>query len=227
MTARVASLGAMRVEPPLPPRRPEIGDDLPAGGADQIVQERLADEVDLTGDLTGLAVPNLRLRGSRLRAADLSEAQLRGLDASDLLVEEGSWANAALDEASLVRLEASGLRATGARFTETTVADATFQDCRLDLASFRFAELDRIVFRDCRLEEADFYGAKLRSVLFERCVLAAATFETAALERCELRGCDLTDIAGVDRLAGSRMPLADVVQIAALLATAAGIEILD
>jgi uncharacterized protein YjbI with pentapeptide repeats len=215
------------VEPPLPPRRPEVADDLPPGDADEVVRERLADEVELSGELTGLAVPSLRLRGSRLRAANLSEAQLRGLDATDLLVQEGSWANAGLDEASLARVEASGLRATGARFTETTLADVTFADCRLDLASFRFAELDRVVLSDCRLEEADFYGAKLRSVLFERCVLTGATFETAELERCELRACDLTGIAGVDRLAGARMPVADVIQIAGLLATAAGIEVVD
>ena len=66
-----------------------------------------------------------------------------------------------------------GLRGTGAQFAEATLTDCTFADCRLDLTSFRFAQLERVVFRDCRLEEADFHGATLRSVRFERCVLDA------------------------------------------------------
>ena len=102
-----------------------------------------------------------------------------------------------------------------------------FVDCRLDLASFRHSVLERVAFRDCRLEEADFYGATLRSVSFERCVLVRATFSNAGFERCELRDCELEGLVGVERLAGIRMPLADVIQIAGLLATAAGIQVVD
>jgi hypothetical protein len=69
--------------------------------------------------------------------------------------------------------------------------------------------------------------ATLRSVRFEKCVLTRATIETANLERCEMRGCELTELAGVERLCGTRMPWPDVVQIAGLLATATGIDVVD
>ena len=36
------------------------------------------------------------------------------------------------------------------QFAEATFADCTFADCRLDLTSFRFAQLERVVFRDCQ-----------------------------------------------------------------------------
>ena len=32
----------------------------------------------------------------------------------------------------------------------------TFRGCRLDLAGFRFARLQRVAFEDCVLREADF-----------------------------------------------------------------------
>jgi uncharacterized protein YjbI with pentapeptide repeats len=216
------------VEAPLPPRSPEVAAELPRADRDELIANRAADEVELAGlELRGFTLPNLRLRGSRLRAVELDEATLTGLDAADVVVADGSWANIRLEECSIARLEAVGLRATGAAFTESRLADATFADCRLDLASFRFAELDRVAFRDCRLEEADFYGATLRSVRFERCTLTGASLETATLARCELRGCDLAELRGVERLAGARMPLPDLVQIAGLLAAASGIEVVD
>ena len=60
---------------------------------------------------------------------------------------------------------------------------------------------------------------------FESCVLAAASVDTATFDRCELRGCELTDLVGAERLRGVRMPWPDVVQIAGLLAAANGIEV--
>ena len=218
----------MTVEAPLPPRPPDIAAALGRTGSEDVIREHRVEESELDGiDLAGLPLHNLRVRDSRLCGVDLSGSALAGLDLADAVVHEGSWANAVAGQATIVRLEAAGLRGTGAQFAEATLTDCTFADCRLDLASFRFAQLERIVFRDCRLEEADFYGATLRSVRFEKCVLTRATFETASLDRCELRGCELTDLTGVESLRGTRMPWPDVVQIAGLLAAASGIDVVD
>jgi uncharacterized protein YjbI with pentapeptide repeats len=103
----------------------------------------------------------------------------------------------------------------------------TFDDCRLDLSSFRFATLERVVFRDCRLEEADFYEARLRSVLFERCPLREATLDGATIERVDLRGCDLEGASGAASLRGARMPWPDVVANAGTFAAALGIVATD
>jgi len=216
------------VEAPLPPRPPDIAAALGRADADDVIRDRRVEESELDGvDLAGLSLHNLRVRDSRLRGVDLSGSALAGLDVADAVVHEGSWANTIAGQATIVRLEATGLRGTGAQFAEAALTDCTFADCRLDLTSFRFAQLERIVFRDCRLEEAYFYGATLRSVRFEKCVLTRATIETATFDRCELRGCELTDLTGVEQLRGTRMPWPDVVQIAGLLAAATGIDVVD
>jgi uncharacterized protein YjbI with pentapeptide repeats len=120
----------------------------------------------------------------------------------------------------------AGTRATGAQLAEAHLVDVVFDGVRLDLASFRQARLERVVFRDCRLEESDFGGARLESVLFERSPLVRATIAGAAFERCELRGCDLAGIVGPEALRGVRMPWADVLASADVLAAAAGVVVL-
>ena len=77
------------------------------------------------------------------------------------------------------------------------------------------------------MSECDFHGAHLKDVLFERCDLREATLSFGALERVELRGCELAGARGAESLRGARMPWDDVLQNAPLFAAVAGIEILD
>jgi uncharacterized protein YjbI with pentapeptide repeats len=77
------------------------------------------------------------------------------------------------------------------------------------------------------MSDCDFYGSALKDVLFERCELREATFSTCTLERVELRGCDLAGARGVEALRGARMTWNDVIENAALFASAIGIEIVD
>jgi uncharacterized protein YjbI with pentapeptide repeats len=105
--------------------------------------------------------------------------------------------------------------------------DVTFLECRIDLVGLRFAKLQRVVFRDCRMSECDLYGASLVDVLFESCDLREATVSAVTLDRVELRGCDLAGLRGTEALRGARMPWGDVLQHAALFATALGVEIVD
>jgi len=89
------------------------------------------------------------------------------------------------------------------------------------------ATLERVVFRDCRMAECDFYESSLTDVLFERCELREATFSGARMKRVEIRGCDLAGLQGVEALRGARLRWSDVLEIAPLLATALGLEIVD
>lgn len=187
---------------------------------------------DLPGDVPTAEIPDgrlydLHLLEVRVDAADLSGRVASGLTLRDVQVREGDWSTFRADHASMTRVQASGLRGTGAELGESTLRDVSFVECRLDLSAFRHATLERVVFRDCRLDEADFYGATLTSVLFERTGLVGATVEAATFGRCELRGCELEGLRGVERLRGVRMPWPDIVQIAGLLAAATGIEIVD
>jgi uncharacterized protein YjbI with pentapeptide repeats len=92
------------------------------------------------------------------------------------------------------------------------VLDATLQGCNLANVQARRA--------------TDFLQSELQSVRFHGCDLTQADFRGAQLDRCELRGCELEGAHGVQRLAGSAMPWADIVQHAGTWAAALGIEVL-
>ena len=148
-------------------------------------------------------------------------------DLVDAVVVDLDWANERSRGWSAQRLELRRCRLTGAELAEATLVDVTVEECRLDLVGVRHAQLERVVFRDCRMGECDFYGSSLKDVLFERCELREATFSTCSLQRVEFRGCDLAGARGAEALRGARMTWNDVIENAALFATALGIEVVD
>jgi len=219
----------VKVEPPVAPKPP----DLPAELEEVELGHRALGALRLEGvhvrgaDLSDRAAPDLTLLEARLDDVVLDAAEAAGIRLRDVVVARGSWAGLRTSRGTIDRVEASGVRGTGADLAETELADVVFADCRFDLASFRHATLARVVFRDCRLEEADFGGATLSSVRFERCSLAGASVHAASFSRCELRACDLTGLVGAASLGGTRMTRVDLLGIADLLAGALGIEVVE
>jgi uncharacterized protein YjbI with pentapeptide repeats len=63
--------------------------------------------------------------------------------------------------------------------------------------------------------------------MLEDCDLTRAGWSGVRFERCELRGCDLSDAIGLERLRGVRMPWDDVIRSAGEIARAAGIEVIE
>jgi uncharacterized protein YjbI with pentapeptide repeats len=185
----------------------------------------------LDGDLEDLAPGELAagasIEGARLRDVDLSGARVRGLRLVDVVVDRGNLANTAAHELSLRRVALTGARLTGAQWTGGTIADTTFRDCRIDLATFAGTTFERVAFDGCLLAQADFRDALLRSVRFDGCDLTEADLAGVRIDRCELRGCTLDGLAGVERLRGAALPWGDVVGNAALFAAALGIRVLD
>jgi uncharacterized protein YjbI with pentapeptide repeats len=161
---------------------------------------------------------------------DLDEAEEPPLELGDLVdavVTDADWANQRSPRLALKRVELRQIRLTGAELGEATFTDVVFDDCRLDLATFRFAKLERVVFRDCLMNECDFYGASNKDVLFERCNLRESVLSSLKIERVELRGCELDGAQGIESLRTARMPWNDVLSAAPLFAQALGIEIVD
>ena len=195
---------------PRPPEPPRLDDDL---------DERPLDPASIAD--------GLRVEGARLADADLSGARLRGLRLADVAIERGNYANTAAPELDARRIAVAGARLTGAQWTGGTIADATFRDCRIDLATFAGTTFERVVFDGCLLAQADFRDALFRSVRFDRCDLTEADLAGVRIDRCELRGCTLDGVAGIERLRGAAMPWADVVGHAGVLAAALGIRVLD
>jgi uncharacterized protein YjbI with pentapeptide repeats len=187
----------------------------------------------LDGDVEALAPRANELRDARavsearLVDVDLSGARLAGLRLTDVVVESGSLANLVAPELSLRRVVVTGARLTGVGWTRGTIADAAFRDCRIDLATFAGTTLERVTFDGCRLAQTDFREALLRSVRFDACDLTGADLGLVRLDGCELRGCVLDGLTGLERLRGAAMPWADVVGNAALFAAALGIRVLE
>ena len=164
---------------------------------------------------------------ARPGALYLSGAERGGLQLADLALRRDDLANLTAPEIVLRRVELTGVRLTGAAWTRGRITDALFRDCRIDLATFAGTTFERVSFEDCLLAQADFREALLRDVRFDRCDLSEADFAGVRVDRCELRGCTLDGLAGVERLRGAAMPWADVVGNAALLAAALGIRVLE
>jgi uncharacterized protein YjbI with pentapeptide repeats len=171
--------------------------------------------------------PGASVETARIVDADLSGARLRGLRLHDVVIERGNLANTTAAELSARRVVVAGTRLTGAQWTNGTIGDAAFRDCRIDLATFAGTTFDRVTFDGCLLAQADFRDALLRSVRFDRCDLTEADLAGVRIERVELRGCTLDGVAGIERLRGAAMPWADVVGHAGVLAAALGIRVLD
>jgi uncharacterized protein YjbI with pentapeptide repeats len=169
----------------------------------------------------------LRLTECRLDGVALDETELRRSGMRDVLVAGGSWANVDAGEAFLKRVEFRNTRLTGISFANATLEDVVFGDCRLDLSSFRFAKLASVHFDGCLLAESDFYEAAVKAAVFSSCSLVESSLAGVTFEDTELRGCDLSAIGNAERLRGVRMPWADIVQSADVLAAGLGIEIAE
>jgi uncharacterized protein YjbI with pentapeptide repeats len=167
------------------------------------------------------------LTEARLADVDASGGRIAGLRLVDVIFDRGNLANLAAAEPSLTRVRFTGTRLTGAQWTRGRITDAVFRDCRIDLATFAGTTFERVAFDGCMLGQADFGGALLRSVVFDHCDLTEADLGDVRIDGCELRGCTLDGLVGVERLRGAAMPWPDVVGNAALLASALGIRVLD
>lgn len=128
---------------------------------------------------------------------------------------------------TLLRSTIEGGRMTGFDCPEGLVRDVVFRECRLDLAAFPLARLERVRFEGCRLEEADFREARLKQVRFDDCDLSRADVANARFDRCEIVRCKLNDLRGAASLRGVAMTWDDVVAGAALWANALGILLVE
>ncbi len=213
---------------PIAPEPPDLPDELEAA---EPPAKLLGQELELLllerADLSDANASRIRLVESRLADVDLSGAKLEYATFRDVFVTEGSWANVRATGIVLRRVELERVRLTGAELFGSELDDVAFVDCRLDLASFRSAKLTSVRFQRCRMEEADFQGAAFSSCVFDECVLTRSSWSDVSFTRSEMRSVDLSGAGNPECLRGVRMPWADVVNAAAELADAVGIEIVD
>jgi uncharacterized protein YjbI with pentapeptide repeats len=179
-------------------------------------------------DLAGADAAGGRIARSTLHAVSMTASRLRSVTLTDVRVDGGDASNADWAGARLKRVVFETCRMTGFGGAEVEADDVHFRDCKLDLANFRFARMQRTTFQDCVLHEADFSGAALGSTRFDGCDLRRADFEGARLSRVDLRGSDLEELRGdVLALRGAIVDSVQLVGLAPLLAERAGILVED
>ncbi len=194
------------------------GDDLTDGGA----YNRLA----FTGlDLSGREAVDAEVDECRYSDVNLSQVTLRHAVIRDAVFERCDLANLRARDSAMNRTAARSSRMTGFSWLAGDLRDVTFDDCRIDLASFSGSKLSHVVFTGCRLEQADFGGADLSRARFERCDLSGAQFSGARMTGTRLSGCDLTGITGITSLRGSIIDSTDAIALAMIMASALGITI--
>lgn len=206
--------------------------ELPTTFASVIEPPALVDaEVELLSmkgvDWSGRDAQGLWLSECELLSATLDEISLQRARLVDVAVLDSSLANITGNDTILSRVRLERVRLTGAVLAAAKLDNVTFVDCRLDMCSLRFSQLQIVSFQRCRMEGTDFYEASLDSVMFTDCDLSGATLANANFVGTEMRGCDLSTVQNAERLRGVRMPWVDVMRIAGELASAIGIEVLD
>lgn len=157
--------------------------------------------------LSGLNLERFKLWDSILVSTDLSAARCF--------------------EAGILRSELLGCRMSGAQAGESTIRDVVFQNCKLDLLSFRRCQLERVVFQNCVLDETDFISARLTDVVFMNCDMRGTDFTKAQCTRVDMTRADLAYIKGVTSLKGVRIKPEQMMELAPLVCAEIGFVLAD
>jgi uncharacterized protein YjbI with pentapeptide repeats len=142
---------------------------------------------------------------------------------NDTVFMECDLANAALDQSGLQRVTFDRVRLTGFNAGGSSVHSVAIRECLADLSTWRFANLERVLFENCQLAKSDWTSAQLKHVVFVGCDLSEADFTDADLASVRFRGCTFDGLHGVTGLRGATIDAANLIDLAAAMATALGI----
>lgn len=209
-----------------PPKLTKTGLEL--ANTSQLIPESSLEQVKLSHlDASNLRAKNLSLDEALLECVLLIEARLEKLSLTDAELKACDMSAARCAESSLIRLHIIGGRMTGLDLSCSTIKDVVFEDCKLDMANFRFAKLTRVRFVSCQVVETDFQAAELTDVEFRGCQLERAEFGQCKLKNVDARTSRLYDIHGWQSLKGLTIDSAQLVTIAPQLAVELGLKIAD
>ncbi len=116
--------------------------------------------------------------------ADLSKARF-----TDCTFEQCDLSNAVIDGTGYRTVRFAGCKLLGNRFDRCNpfLLRLSFEQCRLDFASFSTLMLKNTRFTGCSLVEVDFAGAGLSNAQFNDCDLSGALFDGTDLTNADLR----------------------------------------
>jgi uncharacterized protein YjbI with pentapeptide repeats len=210
------------------PVDPQLVENLPSVSATALAGERVElERVRVAGEDAELHAPRLSLDTVRCEGLRIAAAHLPRLRAYMTWWEDCDLSNADMSNADIRHAVLRRSRLTGLGAVEASLRDVLVESCKLDLANWRFAHLERVEFRACVLSDADFSSATLRTVRFDGCDLSAAQFAHAVLDDVDLRGSQLERIGGLDGLRGARIGNEQLLELAPALAAHLGLHVED
>lgn len=171
------------------PTSPELPDELPAFGGPCVESGEVYTELHFSScefhdervqgiSFDRVSFDRARVRNTRLARLHLTDVRLAGCD----------LANSSCTGSSVRRAELDDCRLTGFGFSESTVDDVLFVDCKVGLAVFHHTRFSNCRFERCDLRGADFEGSDLRRVAFRDCDLREARMVDARLGGTDFRG---------------------------------------
>lgn len=210
--------------PKLPARPRTVGGVLDAVGASHGWASLEDAQLDSTTDLTDcdeLELSDCVLDGVDLGATvrpvaiELVRCVLTGCDLSQVRLR-------ALHGTRLVDCKLTGTDVSGVR-----VRDTELERCHLRYVNLRMGGLERVRFAGCVLDDVDFHEATLTDVAFPLSRLQGVNVDRTSFERVDLREATELGITAVTNLRGVVVRPEQVVDLAWVLAAAAGLTVGD
>jgi len=202
--------------------------ELQAGDADDLEPAASLDAFGFDGlTLETLALGGARIEASRLAGVRAAEADLRGTTISEAIVEQLDVpvVRAARTRWRDVRFE--GGRLGSAELYEAEWRSVHFVGCKLGFVKLRGSELRDVQFTDCVVDELDLASTEALRLAFPGTRIRRFDVSRATLRDVDLRGCDIEELAGVASLRGAVVDSAQLMLLAPLLASEAGIRVVD
>ncbi len=209
---------------------PQLSNDLPVlSNLKQLIKrdETLSSAIISDEDISQLTVKSFAATELRLQKVNVTQARLERTSFSDVEFVNCALIASEFPDSSWRRVAVKGSRCSGLQLQTSTLKDVTFNDCKLNLANFRFSKLTNVCFKDCILDQADFYQSELKNVAFLNCVLDKAEFSASKLKQVDFRSSEITGILGIKSLAGAIIDSAQLMALAPILANELMIEVKD
>jgi uncharacterized protein YjbI with pentapeptide repeats len=154
-------------------------------------------------------VRTLRAAGARIARTRMDSVEFTGCDLSSLRWQDGKISRVRFDSCKFL----------AARIQAVTMEHVVFTGCKLDYATLdQIRATGPVLFAGCSLREAELTGCDLAGSLFDDCDLRLTGFGPGSYRRCDLRGNDLSALAGASRLKDVIIDHAQTMQLGEALA---------
>lgn len=166
-----------------------------------------ADQPPAHGDLTDLRVQDAdwsrlqaierRISGCHLTAVALADANVEDTRVTNTIFHNCDFASARWTNLKIDRCAFRGSRLIGLNACNITMADVSFEHCRLDYATLTgLHAIGAVAFLDCMLRETAIHDSRLDGAVFADCPMPGAQLIRTKMRGADLRGSSLATLTG-------------------------------